>query len=198
MDKELREKIDQFPVLVMEQNEVLHMEDSYVREIPILIEGSLKVCKTDESGKEIILYKINPGESCILAITSCINGRKCNATAYVEQKSRIVKIPANLVQDWVNNKSWKQYIFNLYYERFDELIGLIDAIAFKQVDIRLLNKLKEYRDKQGTFIRVTHLELAKEIGSTREVVSRLLKQLEKNGKIKLGRGAIQVKRNLLE
>lgn len=177
----------------MEANSVVLMENAYVKEIPILVEGSIKVRKTDESGKEIILYHINPGESCILSITSCLNDKHCNAEAFVEKKEKIIKVPTAKVKLWIDKyASWKQYVFNHYYERFDELLNLIDAIAFKQVDLRLLNKLKEYQHKQGNEIKITHQIFANEIGTVREVISRLLKQLEKENLIKLERGIIKI------
>ncbi|MBK5209967.1 MAG: Crp/Fnr family transcriptional regulator [Flavobacteriaceae bacterium] len=196
-EKELKDEIALLPIVELKTNSIVLMENSYVKEIPILLEGTIKVRKTDESGKEIILYQINPGESCILSITACLNDKQYCVEAYVEKTSKIVMIPANKVKLWMEKySSWKQYVYNHYYERFDELLGLIDAIAFKHVDLRLLNKLKEYQLKQGNDIKITHQILAKEIGTAREVISRLLKQLEKENFIILERGIIKIIRTL--
>lgn len=196
-EKELNEEIALLPILELKANSVVLMENAYVKNIPILIEGSVKVRKTDESGKEIILYQIYPGESCILSIASCLNDKQCNAEAYVEKTSKLIMIPSDKVKLWMEKySSWKQYVFNHYFDKFDELITLIDAIAFKQVDLRLLNKLKEYQLKQGDEIKITHQILAKEIGTAREVISRLLKQLEKENFIKLERGIIKIIKTL--
>jgi CRP/FNR family transcriptional regulator len=196
-EKELYDEIMLLPVVEMDSNSVVLLENTYVKDIPILIEGAIKVRKNDESGKEIILYQINPGESCILSITSCLNDKQCNAEAFVEKKSKIIMVPAAKVKLWMEKySSWKRYVFNHYYERFDELLTLIDAIAFKQVDMRLLNKLKEYQIKEGNSIKITHQTLAKETGSAREVISRLLKQLEKEKFIQLERGIINIIRPL--
>ncbi len=196
-EKELKDEIALLPIVELKANSVVLMENSYVKEIPILLEGIIKVRKTDESGKEIILYQIYPGESCILSITACLNDKQCNAEAYVEKTSKLVMIPANKVKLWMEKySSWKQYVYNHYYERFDELLDLIDAIAFKHVDLRLLNKLKEHQLKQGNEIKITHHILAKEIGTAREVISRLLKQLEKENFIILERGIIKIIRTL--
>lgn len=192
-EKELKEEIVLLPILELKANSVVLMENAYVKNIPILIEGSVKVRKTDESGKEIILYQIYPGESCILSIISCLNDKQCNAEAFVEKTSKLIMIPSDKVKLWMEKySSWRQYVFNHYYDKFDELITLIDAIAFKQVDLRLLNKLKEYQLKQGDEIKITHQILAKEIGTAREVISRLLKQLEKENFVKLERGIIKI------
>ena len=192
-EKELYDEIVLLPLVEMNANHVVFLENAYVKEVPILIEGSIKVRKTDENGKEITLYQINPGESCILSITSCLNNKQCNAEAFVEKKSKIIMVPVAKVKLWMDKyPSWKQFVFKLYYDRFDELLSLIDAIAFKQVDIRLLNKLKEYQKRDGNSIKITHQTLAKEIGTAREVISRLLKQLEKDKAIKLERGIIEI------
>ncbi|MDO9137700.1 MAG: Crp/Fnr family transcriptional regulator [Lutibacter sp.] len=196
-EKELEEEIALLPIIELKANSVVLIENAYVKNIPILLEGSIKVRKTDESGKEIILYQIYPGESCILSIISCLNDKQCNAEAYVEKTSKLIMVPASKVKLWMEKySSWKQYVFNHYYNKFDELITLIDAIAFKHVDIRLLNKLKEYQIKQGNKIVITHQTLANEIGTAREVISRLLKQLEKENFVKLERGTIKIIRTL--
>jgi CRP/FNR family transcriptional regulator len=196
-EKELKEEIALLPIIELKTNSVVLIENVYVKNIPILLEGSIKVRKTDESGKEIILYQIYPGESCILSIISCLNDKRCNAEAYVEKTSKLIMVPASKVKLWMEKySSWKQYVFNHYYDKFDELITLIDAIAFKQVDMRLLNKLKEYQIKQGNKIVITHQTLASEIGTAREVISRLLKQLEKENFVKLERGTIKIIRTL--
>lgn len=196
-EKELKEEIALLPIIELKTNSVVLVENAYVKNIPILLEGSIKVRKKDESGKEIILYQIYPGESCILSIISCLNDKQCNAEAFVEKTSKLIMVPASKVKLWMEKySSWKQYVFNHYYNKFDELITLIDAIAFKQVDIRLLNKLKEYQIKQGNKIVITHQTLANEIGTAREVISRLLKQLEKENFVKLERGTIKIIRTL--
>jgi len=193
----LMNELIQLPITELEPNSIVLLENTYIKKIPILLDGVIKVRKNDESGKEIILYKIKPGESCILSLTSLLNNKQCNAEAFVESKSKIIYVSSETVKNWVNTyESWRQYIFKLYYERFDELLFLIDSIAFKQVDLRLYNKLKEYHQKQGNTIKITHQELAKEIGTAREVISRLLKQLEKRSLIQLGRGIIKIIRPL--
>jgi CRP/FNR family transcriptional regulator len=196
-EKDLKDEIKLLPIKQLKANSVVLMENAYVKNIPILLEGSIKVRKIDESGKEIILYQIYPGESCILSIISCLNDKQCNAEAYVEKTSKIIMVPSSKIKLWMEKySSWKQYVFNHYYNKFDELINLIDAIAFKQVDIRLINKLKEHQLKQGNKIEITHQILAKEIGTAREVISRLLKQLEKKNFIILERGIIKIIKTL--
>ncbi len=196
-EQELLDELAQLPITELEPNSVILLEQAYIKEIPILLDGIIKVRKNDESGKEIILYKIEPGESCILSLTSLLNNKYCNAEAFVETRSKVIFIPSETVKIWINKyDSWRQYVFKLFYERFDELLGLIDLIAFKQVDMRLLKKLKEHQQIEGDSIKITHQELAKEIGTAREVISRLLKQLERRNIVKLGRSTIKIIKGL--
>lgn len=196
-EQELLDELAELPITELEPNSIVLLEKAYIKKIPILLDGIIKVRKKDEVGKEIILYKIEPGGSCILSLTSLLNNKYCNAEAFVETKSKVIYVSAEQVKHWVKKyDSWRQYVFKLYYERFDELLELIDSIAFKQVDIRLIKKLIEHQNKQGNNIKVTHQELAKEVGSAREVISRLLKQLERKGLIELDRGIIRIKKDL--
>ena len=172
-------------------------EGEYIREIPLVLEGSVRVRKTDETGKEIILYRINPGESCILSITGCLNEKQSKAEAIVEGPSRMIIVSAEQVRDWMERyRTWRKYVQKLYYERLDVLLGLVDAIAFMQVDQRLLAKLRELQSLHGELIPITHQKLAAEIGTAREVISRLLKQLEIQGFISLDRGLIRIRKPL--
>lgn len=192
-EPELTNELSHLPILEIETNEFILKEGSFINEIPILIEGSIKVRKTDESGREIVLYHIYPGESCILSITSCLNEKLSNAEALTVKKSKLIVVNAEQVRAWMDKyKSWRQFVMKLYYQRIDEVLTLVDHIAFKQVDFRLIEKLKEKRIHQGTTLEITHQQLANELGTAREVVSRLLKQLEKQGTIELDRGIIKI------
>ena len=196
-EEELSLQLSNLETIEIGPDTLILKEQSFVKEIPILIEGSIKVFKTDESGKEIILYRIKPGESCILSITSCLNDKISKANAIVETPTRLLSIPADKVKEWQDKyPSWRKFVHNLYYERLEEVLSLIDNIAFKQVDSRLLIKLRELQSKEGDIIKITHQKLADEIGTAREVVSRLLKHQEILGKIKLERGQIHIVKSL--
>ena len=174
-------------------NTLILKEHTFIKVIPIVIEGSIKVFKMDESGKEIVLYHIMPGQSCILSIASCLNERVSKANAIVEKSTRLIAVPSDKVKEWIDRyPSWRKFVHNLYYERLDEVLSLVDNIAFKQVDTRLTVKLKELQKKQGDVIKSTHQSIANEIGTAREVVSRLLKHLEQQGIIQLERGEIRI------
>jgi CRP/FNR family transcriptional regulator len=196
-EEELQQKIQEFPVLDLDVETIILKEHSYIKEIPLVLEGSVKVFKVDETGKEIILYHILPGESCVLSITSCLNDRESKAQAIIEQKTKLITIPADIVKEWMNSfPGWRKFVMKLYYERLDELLSLVDNIAFKQVDHRLIDKLSKLQKEQGDVIKITHQSLANEIGTAREVVSRLLKHLEIEGKLRLERGYIKILKSL--
>ena len=192
-ESELFAEVMQHRVQEMEAETVLLSEGAYINHIPLVLDGSVRVRKMDESGKEIILYHIQPGESCVLSISGCLNMKQSKAEAIVEDRSSMILIPAEKVREWMDKyKSWRGFIQKLYYNRLDILLGLVDAIAFRQVDKRLLDKLEELETIHGKSIPLTHQKLANEIGSAREVVSRLLKQLEIQGVVRLDRGKIHV------
>jgi CRP/FNR family transcriptional regulator len=193
----LLEELRKDPVAELGPDSILLSEGEYIKEIPLMLAGSVRVRKTDETGREIILYHITAGESCILSITGCLNEKQSRAEAIVEGPSSMILVSAEQVRDWMERyRTWRKYVQKLYYERLDVLLGLVDAIAFMQVDQRLLAKLRELQSLHGEIIPITHQKLAAEIGSAREVISRLLKQLEIQGFISLDRGLIRIRKAL--
>lgn len=192
-EHELLIQVNAIPEIEIPKGTIILKEDAYIKEIPLVIEGDIKVRKTDENGKEIVLYHINPAESCILSITACINDKQSNAEAITEEPTKIIVIPASKVKEWMDKyRSWRKFVMNLYYNRLDKLLKLVDSISFKQTDNRLYEKLKELNNEQGKLIKITHQQLANEVGTAREVVSRLLKKLESDGYIVLERGIIKI------
>ncbi len=196
-ESELLNQINELAEIEIPKETTILKQDAYIKEIPLIIDGSIKVRKTDENGKEIVLYHISPGESCILSITSCINDKQSNAEAITEEVTKLIVVPAAKVKEWMDSyKSWRKFVMRLYNSRLDELLNLVDSISFKQTDSRLYDKLKELQQKHGDEIKITHQQLANEIGTAREVISRLLKQLEKDGFIALDRGVIKIIQSL--
>lgn len=167
-------------------------ENASIRSIPIVMKGLLKVIRTEEDGREILLYYIKAGESCIMSFLGGMHNEKSIVKAEVEEDSEILFLPMDKVTLFIKEyPEWLDYIFRLYHKRFEELLDIINAIAFRKVDERLLNLLhKKYEISQSKTIIITHEQLANELGTARVVVSRLLKQLEDSGKLKLGRNKI--------
>lgn len=166
----------------------------YIKSFPLLISGSLKIMREDENGNEILLYYLEAGKTCAMALTCCMKQEKSNIRAVVEEDAEMIMIPVQYSDEWVfKYKSWKNFITETYADRFDELLKTIDSIAFKKMDERLLKYLKDKaRVLETNTLTITHQDIAKELNSSREVISRLLKKLEQLGEIKLGRNQISL------
>jgi len=167
-------------------------EHAHIRSIPIVIKGALRVIRTEEDGREILLYYIKAGESCIMSFLGGLHNETSKVRAEVEEDAEILFLPTDKVSLFIKTyPEWLDYIFRLYHKRFEELLEIVNAIAFKRVDERLLALLRKRSELAGTnTIQVTHEQLANELGTARVVVSRLLKQLEDSGTVQLGRNKI--------
>lgn len=167
-------------------------ENTYVRSIPIVTKGVMRVIRTEEDGREILLYYIKAGESCIMSFLGGLHNETSKVKAEVEEDAEILFIPVEKVSLFIQEyPQWLDYIFRLYHKRFEELLDVVNAIAFKKVDERLLDLLKKKQELTGNkTLNITHEQLANELGTARVVVSRLLKQLEENGIVQLGRNRI--------
>jgi len=171
---------------------VILNENAHIRSIPIVTNGILKVIKTEEDGREILLYYIKSGESCIMSFLGGLHQETSKVRAEVEEDAEIIFLPIEKVSLFIKEyPQWLDYIFRQYHKRFEELLEVINDIAFKKVDERLLSLLKLKADlMQSKEIQITYEQLANELGTARVVVSRLLKQLEENNQVQLGRNKI--------
>ncbi len=175
-----------------EENEVILRESSYIKAIPIVLNGSIRVMRTEEDGREILLYYIKAGESCIMSFLGGIHDDTSKINAVAEEKTDLLLIPIDKISLLVKDfPEWLDYIFKLYHKRFEELLDVVDAIAFKKLDERILDFVKnKAKLSNSNVINLTHEQIANELGSARVVVSRLLKQLESQGVVELGRNKI--------
>ncbi len=178
----------------MAADAVLMNEDDYIQAIPIVLNGSIKVMRTDEDGKEILLYYIKPGESCVMSFLGATCNERSKIKAIVDEPAEILMLPISKAVELIRSApEWIEFIFQLYNRRFEELLDVINAIAFQKVDERLWELLKKKSEMNKTKeLAVTHQQIADELGTAREVVSRLLKQLEKSKKITLSRNKITI------
>ena len=174
------------------QGEIILNENSNIYAIPIVIKGSIKVIRTDQDGREILLYYIKAGESCIMSFLGGMHHETSKIKAEVEEDAEILFLPMDKVTLFIKEyPQWLDYIFKLYHKRFEKLLEVVNAISFKKVDERLLNLLQRKKELSGSkIISTTHEQLANELGTARVVVSRLLKQLEENGILELSRNKI--------
>ncbi len=169
-------------------------ENAHIRSIPIVTKGVMKVIRMEDDGREILLYYIKAGESCIMSFLGGLHNETSKVKAEVEEDAEILFLPMEKVTLFIKDyPQWLDYIFRLYHKRFEELLEIVNAIAFKKVDERLLNLLnKKAEMTQSKTLLITHEQLANELGTARVVVSRLLKQLEETGQLQLGRNKIQL------
>jgi len=196
---ELVEKLYQYGTTKnYHEGDIILDENASIRSIPIVMKGMLKVIRTEEDGREILLYYIKAGESCIMSFLGGMHNEKSIVKAEIEEDAEILFLPIDKVSLFIKeHPEWLDYIFRLYHKRFEELLDIINAIAFKKVDERLLNLLQKKSGLTNSeTIHTTHEQLANELGTARVVVSRLLKQLEEDGKLKLGRNKITLLKTL--
>lgn len=175
-----------------EAGSIILNENAPIRSIPIVTKGIMKVIRTEEDGREILLYYIKAGESCIMSFLGGLHNETSKVKAEVEEDAEILFLPIDKVSLFIKEyPEWLDYIFRLYHKRFEELLEIVNAIAFKKVDERMLALLNRKAELTGNkTLNITHEQLANELGTARVVVSRLLKQLEEIGKVKLGRNKI--------
>jgi CRP/FNR family transcriptional regulator, anaerobic regulatory protein len=175
------------------EGETILNENAYIKAIPIVTRGNIRVMRTDEDGREILLYYIKAGESCIMSFLGGMHQDTSKVRAVAEEETEILFIPIDKVNLLIKEfPEWLDYIFRLYHKRFEELLDVVNAIAFKKLDERLHNFLqkKSELNNNNKTLNVTHEQLANELGSARAVISRLLKQMEDEGLVKLGRNKI--------
>lgn len=174
--------------------EILLNEEAYIRSIPIVMQGTLKVSQTEENGREILLYYLKQGDSCIMSFLGGMHQESSKVRVEAEEDAEILMIPIEKVSYFIKEfPQWLDYIFKMYHQRFEELLDIVNAIAFKKVDERLMDLLKQKSELLNTkSLQITHEQLANELGTARVVVSRLLKRLEEEGKVVLGRNRIEI------
>ena len=166
----------------------------YIKSMPLLIEGAVKILRDDDDGDELLLYFLERGDTCAMTLTCCLGASKSEIRAIAELDTKLMMIPIQKMEEWTSKyKSWRNFVFESYHNRLMEMLETIDSIAFMKMDERLLKYLgdKSKVTNEDT-IYSTHKEIAYELHTSRVVISRLLKNLEKRGKIKLYRNNIKL------
>jgi len=169
-----------------------------IRMMPIVLTGSMKVTRIDEQGNELLLYYVTSQESCAMTFTCCMGTQSSEISAIAEEDSEILMIPNFFMESWITQYStWKTFVMQTIRQRFHELLRTIDQIAFQKLDERLVYYLREKsKATQSTLINLSHQQIAEELGTSRVVISRLLKKLESNKKLLLYRHQIKLLREL--
>ncbi len=177
---------------------VLLREDDTIHYLPLVLKGSLKVTRKDKQGRDILLYYISQGESCIASYAAALFREQSKVSAFAEEACEIVLLPVNQIEEWARAfPSWNLFVVKLYYRRFEELLDAFNSLTFQKVDERLADHLRRKAVvNDSAEIATTHQQLADEIGTAREVVSRLLKVWETEGKLTISRGLIKINPSL--
>lgn len=188
----LLEHLDRDSVMVtLDKGDVLLDQGAFITHIPIVFEGRLKISQHDGDGNELFLYFIDPMESCVMTYTCCDGEARSKIRAIAETESQVLLIPKEKLEALMGFRTWRNFVMHAFRDRFAELIDALNSIAFTQLDERLIKYLKE-KSAGEKEILITHQEIAEDLNSSREVISRLLKQLETQGKVVLGRNRIRV------
>ena len=166
----------------------------YIRQMPLLIHGAIKILREDRNEGELLLYFLEKGDTCAMTLACCLGDTKSEIRAIAETKSTVAMIPVAKMEEWLGKyKSWRNFVFSSYNKRLSEMLSAIDNLAFMKMDERLLNYLKEKaKVNQSRIIANTHQEIAYELNTSRVVISRLLKALENEEVIKLNRNTIEL------
>ena len=177
-----------------EEGEKLMDIGSKITYMPLLLEGAIKILREDEQGDELVLYFLERGDTCAMTLSCCIGNAISEIRAMTETKTRVIMIPVQKMEDWMSKyKTWQNFILESYQNRMKEMLEAIDSIAFLNMDERLLKYLRDKAMVNGNeAIKTTHQDIAFDLHTSRVVVSRLLKKLEKDNKIKLNRNLITV------
>ena len=181
-------------IIEYEEGEDLIKSGQNIKYTMLIKKGLVKIYREDEDGNEIFMYHLEPGQACALSILCAVQHKTSEIKATAVKPTEVYAIPVPLVEQWMKEyKSWYQFILSTYRSRFEELLNTIDAIAFKNMDERLVMYLKKHsKISNNKTITVTHAQIAAELTTSREVVSRLLKKLAERGLIKVNRQNIEI------
>ena len=173
---------------------VIMRTGQYIKSTALVLEGQIKIYRENQDGGEFLMYYLGPGQACAVSMICAIQSQTSEITAIAEEDTEVLMIPVQLMDDLMNKyKSWYQFVIQTYRSRFDELLSVVDNIAFHNMDERLEFYLKRHADKSGKKImEVSHQQIADDLNSSREVISRLLKKMEQRNLVKLHRNMIEL------
>jgi len=193
LEKPLQDEILKIGIYkTFQPNEVLIREGQFITSFPLVIKGLIRITRNNDEGNELLLYYLKQDEVCAMSLTCCMANSTSNIKGVAEEETEVIMLPVEMLDNWmVKYPSWKQFVMQTFQNRFRELIDTIDSIAFLHLDERLVRYFTDRYKKSGlTTLNETHQDLALRLNTSREVISRLLKKLEKDGKIKLSRNFI--------
>lgn len=185
-------------IMEIKSGDVMLNPGQTIRAVPLLVSGAMKVSRINEEGQELLLYYVKEGESCAMTFNCCMLAQTSVIKATAEDDSVLMCIPVNLMEEWMATyASWKKYVMTTILNRFSEMMRCIDEVAFKKMDERLINYLKEKSNISGSAVlNLTHQQIADELGTNRVVISRLLKKLENDKKLLIYNKQIKLLKDL--
>ncbi len=174
--------------------EVIMRTGQYIKSTALVLEGQIKIYRENQDGGEFLMYYLEPGQACAVSMICALQSETSEITAIAEVDTEVLLIPVQLMDDLMNQyKSWYQFVIQTYRSRFDELISVVDNIAFHNMDERLEFYLKRHAKNSGkNIIETSHQQIADDLNSSREVISRLLKKMEQRKLVKLNRNMIEL------
>lgn len=172
--------------------DIIVQPGKYIKVIPLLLKGTIKVVRVDGNGNELFLYHIEVGQSCAVSLSACLMDKLSNIRAVAEDDIELIAVSASLAKQWFERfAKWRLFVLTTMDNRYTEIINTLDSVAFKKTDERLIEYLtQKAKAIQSNSLNITHQEIATELSTSREVISRLLKQLEQQGRLQLFRNKI--------
>lgn len=176
------------------QDTVLLQAGQQVTHIPLILSGVVKIFRTESDGRELLLYYVNPLESCAMTFTCCMQEVPSEITAIAEERTEVLLVPIGLMDQWIMRySSWKSFVMKTMRYRFNEMLRTIDQLAFQRLDERLIAYLREKSRTSGSAVlHISHEQIASELATSRVVISRLLKKLEQDGSLLLYRNELKL------
>jgi len=194
-EKKLVEELaDSGSLRSFKSGDVLMKTGQYIRATMIIISGLVKVYREDEEGNEFFMYYLEPGQACALSMICSSKQNTSELSAKAMGDTEVITVPLDKMDVWMQQyRSWYQFVLGTYRSRFEELLETIDQVAFRNMDERLIAYLrKNQRSLKSNIIPFTHAEIAQELNSSREVISRLMKKLADKGMVKMHRQSIEI------
>ncbi len=194
-EKELIAEIEEVSVVKQfKAGEIIMEIGQYIKAMPLVLDGVIKIIREDKKEGELLLYFLEKGDTCALSIACCIGTKKSEIRAIADVHTTVAMIPNQYLDSWMGTyKTWRNYVLESYSNRLNELLSTVDNIAFSQMDVRIMNYLKEKASiRNSQKIEITHQVIANDLNTSRVVVSRILKSLENQGKILLQRNNINL------
>jgi CRP/FNR family transcriptional regulator, anaerobic regulatory protein len=193
LDDSLRKVLlERSTVVSLAKNTVVFGPGKSSDNLLLLLDGTVRVQQLSENGREIVMYRVQAGESCVLSTACMLAYEDHSAEGIAENNVRAAAIPRQVFDDLIaSSKTFRTFVFTAYSRRITDLFYVIEEIAFRRIDIRLAARLGELADGQG-ILRATHAQLASELGTAREVISRQLQEFQRKGWVELSRGSVKM------